>query len=260
MTFKESILIILLTAYSFCLPENNPPFGASLLPLDAHRTNLDLSPMPFIKRKDGLLYKGDELFRFVSYNVPGLLLLEDRFTDKWDGLPICKKPSTKTGGETEVQDGQECRVPSSDKLPPNTPEWVPPLPWEQEDAIKTIAIAQGSVIRTYTLGFGERYHVKPDLTFYEPAWVAMDYALALAAKYRIYLIIPILNNHNPGAKDLMYGSYAHLCKWRNIPVEQFYTNNALLEDVKTIISFMLNRINTITGVRQEHNLFSLLPS
>ena len=111
----------------------------------------------FIKRSGYQLMDGASVFRFASLNTPNLILVQDR-------------PSTNG-------------------------MWVPPTLWEQLDATATLAGLGGRVTRTYTLGIGYKQHVTALRTYYEPAFVAMDNAIAAAAKYGIRLIIPILNNN-----------------------------------------------------------------
>lgn len=106
-----------------------------------------------ISRCDGVLLEDGKPFRFASFNISGLLLTEDRNT--FDS-------------------------------------WVPPTPEEQEDAILTVKGAHGRVIRTYTLGFGETHHMFSNGLFYEPAWIAMDYALSLARNIEFVSLYPSL--------------------------------------------------------------------
>ena len=168
----------------------------------------------FVTRQGGVLYDNNVPFRFASYNVPGLLLTEDRSSD------------------------------------PSAP-WLPPTPEEQEDAILTVKGAFGRVIRTYTLGFGPFHHQSAPGVYYEPAWVAMDNALALAGKHRIRLVIPIVNNHFKGDQGgpENFGDYWTLCNYRELLPSAFYTSPILREDMKALITFLLNRINTVNGIR-----------
>lgn len=97
-------------------------------------------------------------------------------------------------------------------LDSNTP-WVPPTPQEQEDAILTVKGAFGRVIRTYTLGFGPFHHIQAPNTFYEPAFVAMDHALALARIHKIRLVIPIINNHFKGDEVKFHHLFSNHTGW-----------------------------------------------
>jgi hypothetical protein len=105
------------------------------------------------------------------------------------------------------------------------------------------------VTRTYTLGFGKLQHVTALRTYYEPAFVSLDHAVAAAKKYNIRLIIPIINNHkgDDANTDYFYGDYGILASFRSLPPSQFYTNQLLIDDLKDLIKFVLNRVNTVTG-------------
>ena len=165
----------------------------------------------FIHRgDDGQLYtQSGQLYRFASFNVPGLLLLEDR---------------------------------------PTSAIWVPPTAWEQEDAIASVAKMNGRVIRTYTLGVGPNYHITGLRTYNENLFVIMDQAIALCAKHNVKLIIPFLNNHWKDVEGL-FGDFGDFTALRKMDPALFYTNPMLQDDFKHLLSFILNRVNTITGVR-----------
>jgi endo-1,4-beta-mannosidase len=87
--------------------------------------------------------------------------------------------------------------------------------------------------------------------YYEPAWVAMDNALDIARKYRIRLFIPIINNHNGGDSNMIlpFGDYAHIARFRSLPPSSFFISDVLKSDFKNLITYMLNRVNTVNGIR-----------
>ncbi|KAI8592335.1 glycoside hydrolase superfamily [Geranomyces variabilis] len=172
---------------------------------------------PFITRRGHVLYEGDVPFRFISFNVPSLLLLEDR---------------------------------------PDTDGWIPPDPYEQHDALLSIAHLGGRVTRSYTLGVGDNYHITGPRTYNERAFVAMDHALAIARNVRVRLIIPLINNHwgsDDGGKTdpsvCSFGNYAQLARMRGKKPSQFWSDPEINEDFKHIISTVLNRVNTVNGIR-----------
>ncbi|RKO87074.1 glycoside hydrolase superfamily [Blyttiomyces helicus] len=171
----------------------------------------------FVRRHGDQLFEGDRPFRFISVNVPNLLLIEDR-PDRWKG-----------------GDGR----------------WALPDPYEQYDALLTVKGLHGRVVRTYTLGFGPFYHVEGIRTYNEPCFVAFDHALAIARSLGVRLIIPLLNNHNGGdaKRSFDYGSYAIMASWRGVKPSGFYSEPELLDDMRHLISFLLNRVNTLTGIR-----------
>ena len=69
----------------------------------------------FIHREGACLYDGEKPFRFISFNVPNLLCIEDNM------------PFTETN------------------------PWRLPDKFEIEDALKTIGMMGGKVVRTYTI-------------------------------------------------------------------------------------------------------------
>jgi mannan endo-1,4-beta-mannosidase len=210
----------------------------------------------FVKLENQQLSRNGKVFKFASFNVPGLLMMEDRaFDDNLYGFPICQLPVSnpsvdKNGYYYGTENDESCIIPKpSDKLPPKKDyAWVPPAALEQEDAILSIKGAEGRVIRTYCLGFGPRHHVTGLDQYYEPAWVAFDNALALCRTHGVKLIVPIINNHcTLGAG--YFGDYISLCQFRNLPASQFYKNPILRQDMKDIIMYMLNRTNTVNGIK-----------
>ena len=213
----------------------------------------------FITRDGYKLFDGNKRFRWASYNVPNLLLLEDRNNTGQFlyGFPICKfavsNPSFDSNGYGYgVENGESCIIPKNGESdPPEANKWICPTPDEQEDAILSVKGSGGQVIRTYTLGFGSNYHVRGPGSFNEKAFVAMDNALAIARKHRIRLVIPFINNHDGGDRAGLgnFGDYLSMCQFRSLNASDFYTNRVLREDFKDIITFVLQRINTINGVR-----------
>ncbi|KAH9248013.1 hypothetical protein BASA81_014351 [Batrachochytrium salamandrivorans] len=115
----------------------------------------------------------------MSYNIPGLLLSEDRpaFVN---GYPLCKAPIANStvdarGSTIGIENGRTCYIPRGE----DAWEWVVPDPREQEDAIKSIAGAGG----------------------------------------------------------------------RGKKPEEFFTDAQLIQDFKDLLTFILNRRNTVNGVR-----------
>jgi mannan endo-1,4-beta-mannosidase len=93
--------------------------------------------------------------------------------------------------------------------------------------------------------------------FYQPAWVAMDYALDIARKFKIRLIIPIINNHNGGDQnqDMSFGDYGLLAGFRSLPPSAFYTSELVKTDFKNLLTYMLERINSVNGIRYSFTNF-----
>ncbi|KAJ1334320.1 hypothetical protein BSLG_008155 [Batrachochytrium salamandrivorans] len=185
-------------------------------------------------------------FRWMSYNIPGLLLIED-LPAFVNGYPLCRIPIRNAtvdarGNRIGIDEGRTCYIPRGE----DASEWVVPDPREQEDAIKSIAGAGGRVTRSYTLGFGPKYHMMGPGQFNEDAFVAMDHALALCRKYGVRLIVPLVNQNSP---NLFYGDYGLFTRFRGKQPEEFFTDAQLIQDFKDLLKFMLNRRNTVNGIR-----------
>ena len=162
-----------------------------------------------ITRSGSKLMNNNQQFRFVSYNVPNYLLLEGR------------------------SDG-----------------WVPPTPDEQNDAMLSIAGSFGQVARTYTLGYGASYHMTGPGSYNEEAFVAFDHGLAKARNNGVRLIIPLVNNHwGDDYASLPYGDYGLIAQFRSLSPSQFYISGQLRTDFKGLLYYMLNRVNTVNGIR-----------
>lgn len=164
----------------------------------------------FITRSGDRLMEGDREYRFVSINIPNLHVNED---------PL--------------------------------PYWHRIDPWEVEDAFRTIRLMGGRVTRIYTLsirggirpGNSGIAHLYGPGQFDEQLFRDLDKVLELAAKHRIRLIIPFIDQWD------WFGGIKHFAAFRDRPAEQFWTDRQLIEDFKEVITYVLNRTNTFTGVK-----------
>ncbi|KAI9007290.1 glycoside hydrolase superfamily [Gaertneriomyces semiglobifer] len=166
----------------------------------------------FITRRGSTLYEGSQPFRFISVNVPSLLINGDK--------------------------------------PDNG--WVYPEPYEQDDQMRSVAGLGGRVARTYTLSV--KYHITGANSYSERGFVALDNAIAAASRHGVRLIIPFINHditaYGTGGDAYFYGSYAAFANLRGSRrAEAFFTDSVVIEDFKKFISYVLNRRNTVTGVR-----------
>ncbi len=172
----------------------------------------------FITRKDDKLMDGDQEFRFIGANMPGLTLPYD-----W-----------------------------TLKLPERMHF---PTPWEQEDGFKTLDQMNLRVVRFWNFPIREpkeeasdgkntwHYVQGPD-QFNEESFKVMDHALALANKHGVRVIFPFTADDGDYLGGV--GTYAaHRGKKR----EEFYTDPQIKEDYKATIRHIITRVNTITGVR-----------
>lgn len=162
------------------------------------------------ERSNKLFDDGLQEYRFASFNLPNMNITED-------------------------------------------PYWGVKNEWETEDGLKTIAAMGGKVARVYTLSIFNAdnptrlpVHVNIDeggeLVFNEDLFVAMDKMLAYANKHGVRVIVPFVDRSN------WWGGVNQLAAFRGKSGSEFYSDLQVKEDYKQIVSFVLNRVNTVTGV------------
>jgi mannan endo-1,4-beta-mannosidase len=176
------------------------------------KTPLNDSSSKWIRRVGSTLYEGSRIFKFASFNVPNLLLIEDR---------PCMRGT-----------------------------WVVPDLYEIQDAIQTLKVLGCKVARSYTFGIGPKLHITGLREYNEDCFVALDHVLNEARRASIRLIIPLINNHfgGDGNKDFGFGDYGLLARFRGLPPSAFFTNSDLKEDFLHLIQFLLLRKNTVNGI------------
>ena len=167
----------------------------------------------FITVRGDRLMDGDRPFRFISFNVPNLLLVEDNMA------------FTQTN------------------------PWRLPERFELEDALRSVLQAGGTVVRTYTISVarpdddpGTPKHVLGPGKFSERAFLAMDTVLAAANRLGVRLIIPLVDNWK------WMGGRPQYAAFRNKEPDDFWTDPQLRADFKETIAYVVNRTNTVTGV------------
>ncbi len=168
----------------------------------------------FITARDAQLLDGEKPFRFLSMNIPNLLLVEDnvRFAEE-----------------------NPWRLPDS---------------FEINDALATVAAMGGTVTRTYVISVqrtndlpGMPRHVLAPGKFNEAAFRTLDEVLAAANRTGVRLIIPLVDNWP------WMGGRAQYAGFRGKTKDDFWTDPQLIADFKQTIRFVLTRTNTVTGVR-----------
>jgi mannan endo-1,4-beta-mannosidase len=187
---------------------------AVLLGLAISATAADAGFERFITARNGKLYDGDQEFRFISWNIPNLLIVEDNFG--WNA--------------------------------PN--DWRLPDEFELTDGLATVRALGGTVVRTYSIPV-QRADEGPEVPKYvrsigkydEECFRTMDLALKVANEQHVRLIIPLVNNWKWQGGRLEYAA------WRNQPATNFWTNPQLISDFEDVIRYVLMRTNTLTGVR-----------
>ncbi|AEI43440.1 discoidin domain-containing protein [Paenibacillus mucilaginosus] len=131
-----------------------------------------------------------------------------------------------------------------------SPVWHRADPWEQEDAFLSIRQMGGTVVRLYTLTIKggtangqSTSHINGLRSYDEGFFRDLDHVLKLANDYGIRVILPFIDTweHVGGLKQF--------AAFRGKTTEQFYTDPELKEDYKHLVSYVLGRTNTYTGVK-----------
>jgi len=168
----------------------------------------------FITAHAGKLFDGPDEFRFISWNIPNLLIIEDNFA--WNA--------------------------------PN--DWLLPDEFELIDAFASVRQLGGTVVRSYSLPIqraDEDARVPKYLRalgkYNEEAFRTLDLALKLANEQKIRLILPLVNNWP------WQGGREEFAAWRHRPKDDFWTDPQIIADFEATIRYVLTRTNSLTGVR-----------
>jgi hypothetical protein len=179
-----------------------------------------LSPQSAPTLKSFVYARGDKLmdengaFRFISFNVPCLHYNEDN-------------------------------MPFVEMNP-----WRLPDEFEINDALESVRQMGGQVARIYTLSVrrpGEdpnipRHIIGPG-KFDDEAYKSLDMTLAVANRKGIRIIFPFIDNAG------WWGGIEACATFRGKTREDFWTDPELFEDYKAIVNSVVNRTNSITGVK-----------
>ncbi|KAJ3325579.1 hypothetical protein HDV06_003397 [Boothiomyces sp. JEL0866] len=165
----------------------------------------------FVQRRDGQLILNNSIFRFASFNTPNLHILED--------------------------------------------PWQRISPYEQKDQIAAVSQLGGQVVRTYVFsiptneselkhlkiisGFGTR-DCKWELD--EQLMHDFDFAIHLANQYNIKVIIPFIDNWE------WFGGIESFSNLYGIHKSEFFSNTVIRAGFKHLISGVLNRNNSFSGI------------
>ena len=168
----------------------------------------------FITVRGDQLMDGNKPFRFISFNIPNLLIVEDNV------------PFTGTN------------------------PWCLPDEFELQDALATVQQMGGTVVRTYSIPVwrsndppAESSYVLGVDQYNENAFRTFDLALKLANENGVRLIIPLVNNWK------WQGGRGEYAGFRGKIADDFWTDPQLIADFERTIRFVLLRTNTLTGVR-----------
>ena len=166
-----------------------------------------------ISARGDKLYEGDREFRFVSFNIPNLQVVEDNFAPGYDGPFL----------------------------------W--PNEFEITDALESVRQMGGTVVRTYVLsvvregsGMGDTVHVLGPGKFNEEAFRVLDLLVKTARDKGIRVFIPFVDQWH------WMGGRAQYAGFRGKEPDEFWTDEQVISDFEKTIRFLLNRRNTLTGV------------
>ena len=177
----------------------------------------------FVTRDGNRLREGDAEFRFMGANMPGLVLPYD-FTLN---LP------------------ERMRLPDA---------------WEQENAMKTLVRMGLRVVRTWNLPIRKPdepaapwHYVLDPGHFNEEAFKNLDRLLMLANRHKVRVLLDLTAGYGDYLGGV--GTYAaHRGKSRRA----FFTDKQIREDYKATVRFVLERVNTLTGIpyKEDKALFA----
>ena len=168
----------------------------------------------FITASGSKLMDGNKPYRFISFNVPTLNYQEDEMAFQV------------------------------------TNPYVLPDEFEMRDVFKTVREMGGQVIRIYTIPVKNKNfppesptYVEGPGKFNEEAFKVTDMMLSLANEYGIRIIFSLLNNHQ------WMGGRPNYADFRGKTADEFWTDPQLIDDFKLTVHFVINRKNTLTGVK-----------
>jgi hypothetical protein len=168
----------------------------------------------FITRRGDQLLDGERPYRFISFNIPNLLVIEDAF---------------------------EFATPSP---------WRWPNEYEIDDALESVRQMGGQVVRTYVISvlrdgsdMGQTVHVLRPGEFNEEGFRALDKVLEVANRKGVRVLIPLVDNWK------WMGGAPQYAAFRGKRAEAFWNDPQLIADFKQTIEYVVNRKNTYTGIR-----------
>lgn len=172
------------------------------------QNNMDV----FITRSGNKLMEGDKEYRFISFNIPNLHLVEDNMAFE------------------------------------ATNEWRFPDEFEITDALLSVRQMGGRAVRMYVISICRKEgpnpipcHVKRPGEFNEDAFRALDKVLEVANRVGVRVIIPLVDNWK------WWGGAEQYAEYHGKATLDFWTDPEIISDFKKTISYTLNRRNTYTG-------------
>ena len=129
------------------------------------------------------------------------------------------------------------------------PYWHRVDKFELRDALATIEQMGGKATRAYCFSVRGKdggkpfYHVNAPGDYNEELFRDFDQMLAYCHDYNVRIVIPFVDNWH------WWGGIKEWAAFRGKQPKEFYTDPQVKDDFKQFISYVLNRKNTITGVR-----------
>lgn len=163
----------------------------------------------FITRKADQLMDGDQEWRSIGVNIPGLVYSHDGYM-----------PSLPTAWE------QEDAFKSMRQM-----------------GVTSVRVFMPSVRKPYSEPDSVERHVLGPGQFNEKAFRGFDKILELANRYQIRVIISFVDNHS-----MYYGGYQNYTAFRHKAADLFWTDPQLISDFKKTVEYMILRKNHYTGV------------
>ena len=128
--------------------------------------------------------------------------------------------------------------------------WRPTNEFEIADALEAVKQMGGQVVRTYTLSVrisGENPNIPRHIIgpgqFDEKTFQALDQVLAVANRKGMRIIFPFIDNWK------WWGGIGAAAAFRGKKAQDFWTDPELFEDYKRIVRYVINRTNSVTGVK-----------
>jgi hypothetical protein len=168
----------------------------------------------FVKLQGDKLMDESGEFRFISFNVPCLHYSEDN-------VPFTQTNPWRLSDEFEIT-----------------------------DALESVRQAGGTAVRIYTLSVrrpGEDANIPRHIVglrqFDDETFKSLDMVLAVANRKGIRIIFPFIDNWK------WWGGIGACAAFRGKEPNDFWTDPQLFDDYKIIVYFVINRTNSITGVK-----------
>ncbi|KAI8813306.1 glycoside hydrolase superfamily [Cladochytrium replicatum] len=122
--------------------------------------------------------------------------------------------------------------------------WDIPTEWEQRDALKSVYLLGGKVARIYVISVGAAHrHVPQPGVYNDRMFQALDSALAIASEFGIKLILVCVDQWS------WWGGIEQWAAFRNKRELQFWEDPTVRADFKHMLTYLVTRVNTKTGVR-----------